>query len=102
MIQLEARRCQPVRVRSGERPGSPVVKSPGVVERPGSKRDGINWPVRSMKRSLQRRQSARPSGTKGEPSRLANGEGHGRHHRSWSGCLSLEPPIGPSFEGVMG
>ena len=31
---------QPVRVRSGETPGSPVAKPPGPVERPGSKRGG--------------------------------------------------------------
>jgi hypothetical protein len=31
---------QPVGVRSGETPGSPVVKPPGPVERPGSKRGG--------------------------------------------------------------
>jgi hypothetical protein len=33
---------QPVRVRSGETPRSPVVKPPCVVERPGSKRGGAN------------------------------------------------------------
>ncbi len=36
-----------MRVRSGETPGFPVVKPPCVVERPGAKRGGINWPVRS-------------------------------------------------------
>ncbi len=46
-----------------------------------------NRPVRSMKRSLQRRHIyPRGSGAKGEPSPCGVGEGHGRHQGTWSGC----------------
>jgi hypothetical protein len=34
---------QPVQVRSGETPRSPVAKPPGSAEMPGPKRGGANW-----------------------------------------------------------
>ena len=39
-------------VRSGETPGSPVVKPPCVVERPGAKRGGINRAVCNVSEAL--------------------------------------------------
>jgi hypothetical protein len=45
-----------------------------------------DWPVRSIKRSLQRRQESPRKRTKREPSLYSCGEGHGRHQRAWSGC----------------
>jgi hypothetical protein len=39
-IDREAQGSQPVRVRSGETPGSPVVRPPCVAERRGAKRGG--------------------------------------------------------------
>ena len=45
-----------------------------------------DWPVRSIKRSLQRRQESPRKRTKREPSLYSCGEGHGRHQRTWSGC----------------
>jgi hypothetical protein len=47
VTERQAQDGLPVRVRSGETPGSPVVKPPCVVERPGAKRGGSDWPVRS-------------------------------------------------------
>ena len=86
VTERQAHGSQPVQVRSGETPRSPVVKPPASVERPASKRGGGNWPVRSMKRSLQRRHFARESGTRGSRAAVGYGEGHGRHLGSWSGC----------------
>ena len=40
VTKRQAEGSQPVRVRSGETPRSPVAKPPCVVERPGAKRGG--------------------------------------------------------------
>ena len=81
-----------MRVRSGETPGSPVAgsryrarsrcRSGATTPRGG----GGDWPVRSMKRSLQRRHGApaRCVRDKREPSPLPMGEGQGRRLWSWS------------------
>jgi hypothetical protein len=46
----------------------------------------INWPVRSIKRSLRRRECSPSLTAKEEPSLLEQGEGHGTHLGAWSGC----------------
>ena len=46
----------------------------------------INWPVRSIKRSLRRRKCSPSLTAKEEPSLLEYGEGHGTHLGAWSGC----------------
>lgn len=46
----------------------------------------IVWPVRSMKRSLRRRNCSPPMAAKEEPSPHEQGEGHGTHPGAWSGC----------------
>jgi hypothetical protein len=46
-----------------------------------------DWPVRSIKRSLRRRQCSPPVGVvKEEPSLHERGEGHGTHLGAWSEC----------------
>ena len=45
-----------------------------------------DWPVRSIKRSLRRRQCSPPVAAKEVPSLLERGEGHGTHLGAWSGC----------------
>jgi hypothetical protein len=45
-----------------------------------------DWPVRSIKRSLRRRECSPPVAAKEEPSLHEHGEGHGTHLGSWSGC----------------
>jgi len=46
----------------------------------------INWPVRSIKRSLRRRECSPSLTAKEEPSLHEHGEGHGTHPGAWSGC----------------
>src|SRR5437867_2905195 len=60
--RAQAHGSRPVRVRSGETPGSPVARPPASEEIPvveAARRSpwkgASNRPVRSMKRSLQRR-----------------------------------------------
>src|SRR5665213_3140965 len=43
ITERQAHDDQPVRVRSGETPRSPVVKPPGSAEMPTSKRGGATW-----------------------------------------------------------
>jgi hypothetical protein len=45
-----------------------------------------NWPVRSIKRSLRRRECSPSLTAKEEPSLLEQGEGHGTYLGTWSGC----------------
>jgi hypothetical protein len=56
VIRAQALVSQPVRVRSGETPGSPIARLPASVERPPSKRSdevlfgrASDWPVRDVK-----------------------------------------------------
>jgi hypothetical protein len=93
-----------VEVRSGETPGSLVAGSRRRSR--GRRRSGVttrrrgrgNWPVRSMKRNLQRRDAPRPRcrAAKREPSRSHNGEGHGR--REEPGRAASKNP--PAYLGV--
>ena len=46
----------------------------------------IDWPVRSIKRSLRRRECSPSLTAKEEPSLHEYGEGHGTHLGAWSGC----------------
>ena len=53
----------------------------------GCEAEWSDWPVRSIKRSLRRRQCSPPVGAaKEEPSLHEQGEGHGTHLGAWSGC----------------
>jgi hypothetical protein len=55
----------------------------------------INWPVRSIKRSLRRRHCSPPGwAVKEEPSPREQGEGHGTHLGAWSGCGGTSRRIG--------
>jgi hypothetical protein len=74
--------------------GSPVrgdARVPGS-EAPVRRREAgceagwIDWPVRSIKRSLRRRKCSPSLTAKGVPSLLEQGEGHGTHLGAWSGC----------------
>jgi len=81
---------QPVRVRSEETPGSSVAGLPASVERPASKWSddhplGVrNRPVRSMKRSLQRREFEPASAGQGRAEPVSNGR------RPWKASGNLE------------
>jgi len=76
-----------VRVWSKETPESLVAVPSCAAEMPGAEQGGCNWPVRSIKRSLQRRQMPPPCWVdQREPSRFRDGEGHGRHLGFGSGC----------------
>lgn len=77
---------------AGESPVRGDARVPGS-EAPVRRREAgceagwINWPVRSIKRSLRRRQCSPPVGVvQEEPSPREQGEGHGTHLRAWSGC----------------
>src|SRR6266540_502707 len=92
--RAQAHGSRPVQVRPGETPGSPVARLPASGETPVVEAEqrspwkgASNRPVRSIKRSLQRRHLhlAEPR-AKGEPSPCKQGEGHGRHLGAWSGC----------------
>ena len=92
--RAQAHGSRPVQVRPGETPGSPVARLPASGETPVVEAEqrspwkgASNRPVRSIKRSLQRRHlhPAEPR-AKGEPSPCKQGEGHGRHLGAWSGC----------------
>ncbi len=103
------------RVPGSSTPG--VGREPGVEAEEDRPLEGAgDWPVRSMKRSLQRRQESPRKRTKREPSLYSDGEGHGRHLGAWSGCqgtlrrrgrgtvgrLSWElerPSVAPSLRG---
>lgn len=83
----EAQGSLPVRVRSGEMPGSLVVRPPCVVERRGAKRGGSTGRSAALSEacgavSVHRRCVA----VKEEPSPREQGEGHGMHLGAWSGC----------------
>jgi len=65
MTERQARDSQLVQVRSGETPRSPVAKPPASIERSGVEAGWSNWPVRSIKRSLQRRNYLRATGSRG-------------------------------------
>jgi hypothetical protein len=64
-------------------PGSEV---PVRRREAGCEAGWIDWPVRSMKRSLLRRECSPPLAAQGEPSLHEHGEGHGTQLRAWSGC----------------
>jgi hypothetical protein len=103
------------RVPGSSTPG--VGRDPGVEAEEDRPVEGAgDWPVRSIKRSLQRRQESPRKRTKREPSPYSCGEGHGRHQGTWSGCprtlrrrgrgmarrLSWElerPSVAPSLRG---
>jgi hypothetical protein len=85
VTERQAQDSLPVQVRSGETPGSPVVKPPCVVERPGAKRGGIDWPVRSVSEAREASSFPRRWRIKRVPSRSCGGEGHGRRLGSRSG-----------------
>jgi hypothetical protein len=73
------------RVPGSSTPG--VGREPGVEAEEDRPVEGAgDWPVRSIKRSLQRRQESPRKRTKREPSPYSCGEGHGRHQGTWSGC----------------
>ena len=54
----------------------------------------INWPVRSIKRSLRRRECSPSLTAKEEPSLHEHGEGHGTHPGAWSGCAGTSRRTG--------
>ena len=65
----------------------PGSEAPVRRREAGCEAGWINWPVRSIKRSLRRRKCSPPVGAvKEEPSPREQGEGHGTHLRAWSGC----------------
>ena len=74
--ERQAHGSQPVQVRPGETPGSPVARLPAAGEIPSVEAErrspwkgASNRPVCSIKRSLQRRHVyLAMSGAKGEPS----------------------------------
>jgi hypothetical protein len=54
----------------------------------------INWPVRSIKRSLRRRKCSPSLTAKEKPSQHEHGEGHGTHLGAWSGCGGISRRMG--------
>jgi hypothetical protein len=64
----------------------PGSEAPVRRREAGCEAGWINWPVRSIKRSLRRRQCSPPAvAAKEEPSLLEQGEGHGTRLGAWSG-----------------
>jgi hypothetical protein len=104
VFHVSSRHSCPTRVRTCVRlrPGSsgqPAGVSPvrGDARVPGSeasvrRREAgceagwIDWPVRSIKRSLRRRKCSPSLTAQGEPSLHEHGEGHGTRLGAWSGC----------------
>ncbi len=64
----------------------PGSEAPVRRREAGCEAGWIDWPVRSIKRSLRRRKCSPPVAAKEEPSLLRHGEGHGTHLGAWSGC----------------
>jgi hypothetical protein len=64
----------------------PGSEAPVRRREAGSEAGRIDWPVRSMKRSLRRRNCSPPMAAKEEPSPHERGKGHGTHLGAWSGC----------------
>jgi hypothetical protein len=64
----------------------PGSEAPVRRREAGCEAGWINWPVRSVKRSLRRRKCSPPVAAKEEPSPREQGEGHGTHLGAWSGC----------------
>src|SRR5215207_11243744 len=92
VTERQAHGSQPVRVRPGETPGSPVAALPASGETPGSRRRKTapvrggqpTGPQHEAKPAASLRITAQAA--KREPSLHSSGEGHGRHLRAWSGC----------------
>jgi len=63
----------------------PGSRAPGSGREAGVEAGPSNWPVRSMKRSLQRRKDLPLRRGKTVPSLCVFGEGHGSRLRTWSG-----------------
>jgi hypothetical protein len=84
VTERQAHGSQPVQVRSGEMPRSPVAEPPASVERPASKRGRV-----SVRSATSREACSVVSGPgnreKREPSRFVVGEGQGRRLGTWSG-----------------
>jgi len=85
---------------AGESPVRGDARVPGS-EAPVRRREAgceagwSDWPVRSIKRSLRRRQCSPPvRAVQEEPSPREQGEGHGTHLRAWSGCGGTSRRIG--------
>jgi hypothetical protein len=64
----------------------PGSEAPVRRREAGCEAGWINWPVRSIKRSLRRRKCSPSLTAKEEPSLHEYGEGHGTHLGAWSGC----------------
>ena len=64
----------------------PGSEAPVRRREAGCEAGWIDWPVRSMKRSLRRRKCSPSLAAKEEPSPRERGEGHGTHLGAWSGC----------------
>ena len=75
-----------MKVRSGETPGSRVVKPPCVAERWGAKRGGATGRSAASSEGCGVVIVHRLRAAKEEPSPSVQGEGHGTHPRTWSGC----------------
>ena len=92
VTERQAHGSQPVEVRSGETPGSPVAALPASGEIPGSRRRKTaprrggqpTGPQHEAKPAASLRITAQAA--KREPSLYSDGEGHGRHLGAWSGC----------------
>ncbi len=84
VTEQQAHGSQPVRVRSGETPRSPVAEPPASIERSASKRGRA-----SVRSATSREACSVVSGPgnrgKREPSRFVVGEGQGRRLGTWSG-----------------
>ena len=73
----------------------PGSEAPVRRREAGCEAGWINWPVRSIKRSLRRRHCSPPVwAVKEEPSPREQGEGHGTHLGAWSGCGGTSRRIG--------
>jgi hypothetical protein len=64
----------------------PGSEAPVRRREAGCEAGWIDWPVRSIKRSLRRRKCSPSLTAKEEPSQHECGEGHGTHLGAWSGC----------------
>jgi hypothetical protein len=94
----------------------PGSEAPVRRREAGCEAGWIDWPVRSIKRSLRRRECSPPVAAKGEPSLHERGEGHGTHlgflervrrnpsaYGAWNGQKVVlgtgETLLGPSLRG---